>query len=66
MNKPIITEEKAYPRNPKIPDKNQDIFFREEYTLIVSYPLRSKIMKVLKANFKMRELWVIEEKDETL
>jgi len=59
-------EDQVIRNNVKYPEKSgtEDIFFKEKYEFLVSYSLRSKVMKTLKDNFKIREVIIIEEKDE--
>lgn len=46
-------------------EKNNDIFFRQKFEFLVQYQVNSKIIKVLKDHFTVREIYVIEEKDES-
>jgi len=45
-------------------NENKDIFFRQNYEFLVQYNINSKVLKVLKENFKIREILIIEEKEE--
>jgi len=44
--------------------QNEDIFFRQNYEFLVQYNINSQILKILREHFKVREVLVIEEKDE--